>query len=463
MELIFNVFDWILSFFNVIVIFVAALFILVLVHELGHFLAAKLFGMRVEQFSIGFPPKLFGIRKGETEYCISATPLGGYVKISGMMDETMDASELEEEPKPWEYRSKPVWQRIIVITAGVIFNVILAFFIFTGISYHYGTDRIPVENIPEIYVPEGSTAQEIGFQSGDRIVGINDREIEYVDDGRFFPMSEITRSQLTFQVERDGERITIQTPSDFLDQLSQNPDFITLANTLPSEIGAVQDDMPAAEAGLQPGDNIVSIGGDPIDYYLQVAHRTREADGSVDLTVERNGEQLDFSITPEVAETPQGEQQIIGITHVNPFDYFEVETVEYSLIGAIPAGWNETRETFMGIVNGFYQLFSGQISVRQNLGGPVAIASVTAEATDTAGWLGFWNITAFLSITLAIVNILPIPMLDGGHLMFLIYEGVTRREPSMRVKMALQQIGFVLLIGLMIFVTFNDILRHVVN
>ncbi len=446
--------EFIFSFIYSVLIFIAVIFVLVLVHELGHFLAAKLFGMRVERFSIGFPPRLFGKKIGETDYCISGTPLGGYVKISGMAEE-MDEEEVKKEPKPWEYRSKPVWQRIIVITAGVIFNVILAYVIFAGIVYTYGSERIPAENIPGYYVPEGSTAEEVGFETGDRIIGVKDRNIDYIDSPTLFSMSEITSSDLTFTVLRNGEEVVLDAPRDLIDKISREQDFITLENALPSKIGYVSEGDPAYEAGLEEGDEIIAVNGEEISYWMQMVGFIQDAEESLTLTVQRDGETFDTSVTPDA------ESQLIGVGVVNHFEYFDSESIEYGLLGSVRQGISETHDTAGAIVNGFKSLFTGAISVRENLGGPIAIANISAEATETGGMLGFWRIMAYLSITLAIVNILPIPMLDGGHLMFLIYEGITRREPSMRVKMGLQQIGLIFLVGLMIFVIFNDILRIV--
>ncbi len=449
--------DWLFSLLQTIAVFGAAIFILVLVHELGHFLAAKLFGMRVERFSIGFPPRLFGFKKGDTDYCISATPLGGYVKISGMIDESMDTEHLQSEPKDYEYRSKPVWQRIIVITAGVIFNMILAYFIFTGIIMSQGMNQIPAENVGPLYVPEGSTAEMAGFQTGDRLVGVRGRELQYISSQMLISMSDFTSSDLRFTVEREGNQVELVTPPGFLDEISRNQDFVTLTNALPSGIGVVLPGGSAAEAGLQEGDEVIAIDGQEVAFWIQMVSKIQNADGELLFTVQRGDSQIDIPITPNPSTG------MIGVGPVDPFTHFGFETKQLGFFGSVREGVRETNDTFMGIINGFGQLLTGALSVRENLGGPIAIASVSAEATERGGWIGFWRITAFLSITLAIMNILPIPMLDGGHLMFLIYEGITRREPSVRVKMALQQIGFVLIIGLMIFATFNDILRYVTN
>ncbi len=442
--------DWITGLLSTIAIFAAALFILVFFHELGHFLAAKFFKMRVDRFSIGFPPKVFGIQKGETEYVFGATPLGGYVKIAGMIDETMDDEFLEEEPKPWEFRSKPVWQRIIVITAGVIFNVILAAFIYTGMAMHYGEQVVPVERVEGIYVPEESLAGEMGFEKGDRIVGVNGERVQYFDE--LMSMSAITERNLTFMVERDGRLVNIQAPADFLDRVSRDG-FLTILHAMPAKIGQIQPGSPAGEAGMKAGDEVISANGEPVGYWMELVDEIQNTDGQLNLVVNREGETVELSVKPDP------ETQTIGIQIADPMQYFQPESISHNFASAVGLGVNRTSDTFTGIIQGLVKLFTGEISVRENLGGPVAIANVTKQATDSGGIRGFWEITAFLSVTLAIMNMLPIPALDGGHFMFLVYEGITRKEPSAKVRMALQQIGFILIIGIFIFVTFNDILR----
>ncbi len=430
-------------------IFIAAIFILVFFHELGHFLTAKWFKMRVDQFSIGFPPKIFGYKKGETEYVIGATPLGGYVKIAGMIDESMDDEYTSQPPQEDEFRSKPVWQRMVVILAGVIFNVILAFFIYTGMAWHYGEEVLPVDAIEGVYIPENTLASEMGFQTGDRVIGINRREVDYFE--QLFRPAAITGRDVSFMVERNSDIHHLSAPSDFLDRLNREQ-LIEPSWILPSKIASVVDDSPASAAGLQAGDEIVAFDGEEISYWIQLTEKIQQADGQVTLTVLRDGERVDLSIIPDQ------ETGTIGIHAYNFAD--SIVNLEHSFISSFAVGYHQTGGTFIGIVQGLQQLLTGTISVRENLGGPVAIASVTRDATVQRGWEGFWLITAFLSITLAIMNMLPIPALDGGHFLFLVYEGITRREPSPKVRMALQQIGLILLIGIFILVTFNDILRQ---
>ncbi|HKJ47251.1 MAG TPA: RIP metalloprotease RseP [Balneolales bacterium] len=446
--------DLIINILTTAGIFILSLFILVLVHELGHFLAAKFFKMRVDRFSIGFPPRLFGKKIGETDYCVSATPLGGYVKIAGMIDESMDTDFINEEPKPWEFRSKPVWQRIIVITAGVIFNVILAAVIYTGVTYHYGETKIPLKNVGSMYIQQNSPAAQMGFKSGDRIVAVNGQHVKYFD--QLVNPVRLTKEHLSYTVIRDGKQVTLNAPADFLDKINKGG-FISPLDAVPSEIRKVIPGSPADKAGLKSGDKIVAINGKPVNYWIQLVQDLKASKGTLQLSVLRNGEEKTLSVTPDP------KTNTIGIYRVNIENYFNVEFVQPNLFKSIEDGVTRTGDTMVGIVQGFIKLFSGSISIRQNLGGPVAIANITKQATEGAGARGFWEITALLSVTLAIMNILPIPVLDGGHLMFLIYEGVTRREPSAKVRMVLQQIGFIFIIGLLIFVTFNDILRTIGN
>ena len=446
--------DWILNILTTIGIFVLALFILVLIHELGHFLAAKLFKMRVDRFSIGFPPRIFGKKIGETDYCVSATPLGGYVKIAGMIDESMDTEFLEQEPQPWEFRSKPVWQRIIVICAGVIFNMILAVVIYTGVTNYYGQTRIPLKNVGPMYVAPKSLAANVGFETGDKVVAINGHHVKYFED--LMNPARITSDHLSYTVDRDGKDVVLNMPANFLDRLNKEA-FLDPIYSLPSKVSQVVDGSPAKKAGLKAGDKVVSVDGKPTGYWMQLVQMIKGSSKPLTLSVlQPSGADTVIHVTP-------GADKTIGIIALSERKYFGVEHIQLGFIASIGAGASRTWNTTAGIVKGFIKLFSGSISIRKNLGGPVAIANITRQATELGGIRGFWEITAMLSITLAIMNILPIPVLDGGHLMFLIYEGITRREPSPKVRMTLQQIGFIFIIGLLIFVTFNDIMRTIGN
>lgn len=431
-----------------ILIFIGALMILVFIHELGHFLAAKMFGMRVERFSVGFPPRIWGFKRGDTDYCIGATPLGGYVKISGMIDESMDTEHLSAEPQPWEYRSKPVWQRMVVITAGVIFNMILAFLIYTGINWSQGKLSLPIEQVSGIYVPESSLLQKVGFKTNDIIVGVNGNLVDAFEE--LVAISELTSSNLSYQVVRDGMTMDLNIPSTILDSL-QEQTFLHAINIYPPIISSIALGSPAEDAGLQAGDRFLEVNGNPVDYWLELTQTIRNSEGILEFVVEREGQIIIMNIDPY-------ENRTIGIAPPSLAQVGATST-QLNFVESIQEGWDQVGEQTMGIIGGFSRMFSGDISVRQNLGGPVAIADLTKQAVDQAGWIGFWEITALLSITLAIMNILPIPALDGGHLVFLIYEGIARREPTEKVKIAAQNFGFILLVSLMVFVIFNDVSR----
>lgn len=456
---------------------VLAITILVFVHEMGHFLMAKLFKMRVERFSVGFPPKIFGKKVGETEYVIGATPLGGYVKISGMVDESMDTDFANTEPEPWEFRAKPVWQRIIVITAGVIFNVLLAVAIFASLKLVYGESYIPAENIRQVYVEEGSIAYDVGLRTGDRIVAVSGRELEEYGDVE--GMEALLADPLTITVERDGERLTFEGPEDIFTQLNRRGGSLGIS-PLTSLVGDIFADSPAASAGLQAGDRIIAIDGTPVTFWNEMTALIQASEGQPitirwhrpDSLVAQGdgapGQARLVESTPagrvyEATVTPAEEngRYMLGVYQASGdllAQEFGARYREYSLGTALTSGAEETWVNMKAVVTSLTRVFTGRENFRENVGGPIMIAKVTKQAAE-AGARVFWNIVAILSITLAIINILPIPALDGGHLMFLLYEGITRREPSLRVRMVMQQVGMILLLAFMTFLIFNDILR----
>ncbi|MEM8598575.1 MAG: RIP metalloprotease RseP [Bacteroidota bacterium] len=477
MELLLDIFSY--------VFWVAiALGILVFVHELGHFLAARAFGMRVDKFSIGFPPKIFGKKVGDTEYVIGATPLGGYVKIAGMIDESMDADFVGSEPQPDEFRSKPVWQRIVVITAGVIFNLIFAFLIYIGLAWGYGDTFIPAENVEQVYVADGSIAYEMGLRTGDRVVAVNGEALKRYDD--FERPDAFVADPFTVTVERDGQQETFTGPDQLLSRLSSvgapEPGISPFGTSIqPAVIGGVLTESAAEEAGLLPGDRLLTLNGAPVALWNQLTDAVQAADGeAVTLTFERPAEE---GASPEPAETltlveertdvtvyatslaprydEEAERYLIGIAGPDgPIleEVFGIERRDLGLGQAVAVGAQDASRMLSLYVTAVGRLFTGKEDVRESVGGPVMIAKATKEAADT-GMFGFWQIVAFLSVALAVMNILPIPALDGGHLVFLVYEGITRREPSVRVRMVAQQVGFVLLLAFMVFVIFNDIAR----
>ena len=472
---------------------VLALTLLVFVHEAGHFLAAKLFGMRVDRFSIGFPPVVFGKQYGETEYVVGATPLGGYVKIAGMIDESMDTEHVGSAPEPHEFRAKPVWQRIIVITAGVIFNVILAALIFTGLKMGYGETYVPADEVGAVYVKEGSLARDLGLRTGDRITEINGEAPRSARQLMLGNPDDFLADSLTITVERNGKQRTFTAPPDIVTRLTRaartgEPFGVSFQ---PAIVSSVREEMPAAGAGIEPGDRIVAVGGEPVRFWEQLSEKIEAAEGQP-LTIRwkrpdsarAGGSRADGASTENANRSAPSDSQrgrrrgvfeaqvtprydstagryLVGIggpTRAMMRERLGERSVSFGVGEALAAGVGETWTTTENIAESFQRIFFGRDSFRANVGGPVEIARVAKQTAD-AGAYAFWSFVAFLSVTLAIMNILPIPALDGGHLMFLVYEGITRRRPSEKVRMVMQQIGFVVLIVFMAFVIFNDILR----
>ena len=325
--------------------------------------------------------------------------------------------------------------------------MILAFFIYTGIYSTLGKPGLPIEQVAGIYVPEGSLLENVGFKTDDKIVGVNGNYVDAFEE--LISISELTNRNLSYQVVREGITIDLFMPTTFLDSLQQK-NFIGYYNVYLPIISSISLGSPAEDAGLQSGDRFVEVNGEPVNYWEQVTQAIRGTEGVIDFVVEREGQRLTLSIEPY-------ENRTIGIN--TSLAQAGATSAQLSFGESIIEGWEQVGEQTMGIIGGFSRMFSGDISIRQNIGGPIAIADLTKQAVDQNGWLGFWQITALLSITLAIMNILPIPALDGGHLVFLIYEGIARKEPTEKVKIAAQNIGFLLLVSLMVFVIFNDVLR----
>ena len=453
--------------------------LLVFIHELGHFLAAKYFGMRVERFSVGFPPNMLSRRYGETEYVVGATPLGGYVQVAGMLDESLDTETLREDPEPHEYRAKPIWQRMIFITAGVIFNAILAVLIFAGINFSQGQIVVPAENVDGVYVYDEGVGAQLGMQTGDRVLSIHGEPLE--------SYSQI--QNLNRLVAKDTLRVTVDRNGDTLDLALSRDAIITRANRmdsadeppaggvvgisiLPSMISQVSDGFPADSIGLRSGDRIVELGADTIRFWVELTQHIEDNQGqpltvrwvrpdSVSTVPDRATRvgAVPSGIVYEATLTPQkeGERYILGVTSPSA-EMIGVESKPYGPGGALVAGANQTWEFSKTIVISLKRVITGQDDPRESLGGPVKIVEITSSAA-AAGPVAFWRIVAILSITLAIMNILPIPALDGGHLVFLLYEIITRREPSTRFRLMAQQIGMILLLGFITFLIFNDIMR----
>lgn len=425
--------------------------VLVFVHELGHFLAAKLFGVRVERFSIGFPPRLFGTKIGDTDYCVSAVPLGGYVKMSGMIDESLDAESYSEEPKPYEFRAKPTWQKVIIITAGVIMNFLLGIGIFWGIFWFQGEQVTPTTRA---VVVEGGIADSMGLKTGDRFVEIAGKPVEHWEDvGRSFLAN--LGEDTPFLVERNGDRL--QFVFDWEGRESKDIVRVGMGPLLPARVGKVSPDYPAADAGLQRGDAIIAIGDSSVATWQEMTGIISGSAGTpLDFTIVREGETLDVSIAPRAYhyEDENGEEQVRGLIGIAP--YMAHRKLDFG--ASLSRGFSEA--VFLGGANvrGFSRVITGVDDARDSLAGPLAIAKMVGDVAKES-LVDLLRIMAMLSVVLGIVNILPIPALDGGHLIIILIEGVMKRPLPLKVKLAIQQVGMLILLLLMIFIFGNDIAR----
>ena len=429
-----------------ILYFFLTLGVLVFVHELGHFLAAKLCKMRVDRFSIGFPPRAFGKVIGETDYCVSWIPIGGYVKIAGMVDESFDTEHLNRPPEPWEFRSKPIWQRMFVISAGVIMNILLAIGIFWGINYANGRT---VRETTEIgYVDEGSPAERLGFKAGDRILRMNGEEVNNWDEILTIIYLESMAEDISVTSRRGYEEISLLVARGSVPDPTDTVFGLTPEQTA-VRIEQVEPGKPAEKLGLRPGDILLGVEGIPVRSNRQVI-KIMAAHKNTPLTAEWERGTEVFSGTVE----PNDEGKI-GISIAE--HYSGPQTVlSYSIFEALPIALQQFGSVTRGFVTQVWLMIAGESSFTKNVGGPIKIAQMATQSAElgVAAYLAFM---AILSISLAILNMLPIPALDGGHFLLLVIEGVTRREIPIKVKLIVQQTGFALLLAFMAFVIYNDI------
>lgn len=422
--------------------------LLVGVHELGHMLAAKFFGMRVEKFFIGFPPKVFSRKIGETEYGIGSIPLGGFVKISGMVDESMDGEQMARPPQPWEFRSKPAWQRLIVMLGGIIMNVLTGIAIFVALTYHSGQSYFSAQEVNKYGIHATLLGQRLGLQTGDKIVAVNGKPIENFDE--VYNPSNLLADNASFTVERDGKQHTIQLPPNLLEVMSVDGENFAYPQE-PFSVGEVVAGSPAQQGGLQQGDRILALDGTQVAFFRPFRELLQQHAGKqVSLLVDRGGQERTLPVNVSAEGT-------IGFY---PKLLLEISHKDYTFPQALVAGTKQAFSVVTVQLQAISKLFSGEMSASNSISGPIGIAQVFG---GTLIWLQFWRITGMLSMVLAFMNLLPIPALDGGHVIFLLYEMATGRPASEKVLMAAQQIGMVLLLGLMLFAFGNDIYKLVLG
>ena len=419
--------------------------ILVGLHELGHLLTAKLFGMRVEKFSIGFPPKIAGFQWGETEYSIGAIPLGGFVKISGMVDESMDTEQLASEPQPWEFRAKPAWQRLIVMLGGIIVNVITGIIIFVTLVYSNGETYFSRDQVIENGIVAYEYGEAIGLKTGDKVLDVNGQPYQSISE--LSSGSALLSENGYYTVDRQGEQVKVSIPKGFINSFNSEEAFSKfIAVRFPFEVGSVDPGTGAEKMGIAAGDQIISVNGNPITYFDEMQTALQQVKNQSVTLVRRRGAQVDTLSVPVSADAR------IGIA-VNPL--LEPVRREYGFMESLSRGTSRAFGAVIVNAKALGKMFTGEVSTK-NVSGPIGMAKIYGNQWD---WVKFWSITGLISMILAFMNLLPIPALDGGHVVFLLYEMVSGRAPSDKFLEVAQKVGMVILLGLMVFAIGNDILK----
>ncbi len=432
---------------------ILSLSILVIIHELGHYLTAKWFKCRVEKFYLFFDPwfSLFKKKVGETEYGVGWLPLGGYVKIAGMIDESMDKEQLNKPPQPWEFRSKPAWQRLIIMIAGVTMNILLAFFIYSMILLVWGERKVPVDSMKYGLAFRDSLMIDLGFKNGDKILAVNNQPIEDLDD--------IVKKLILgdhVSIEREGKRETITLPVDLIGKLVEKKRNRTplLEPRIPVVVKELQDSGNAAKAGFRSGDQIIAVNREPAVFFDELktvlaAHR----DQAVDVSILRGADTVSLS-TAVTADGTIGFYPVSAIPDLDSMGVLKLQVTRYSVLDAFPAGVKMAGDQLQFYIDQFKKILSPETGAYKGVGGFKAMGSIFPDYGWN--WESFWRITAFFSIVLAFMNLLPIPALDGGHVMFTLYEMISGRKPSDKFLEYAQIAGMVILFGLLIYANGND-------
>lgn len=435
---------------------IAALAILVTLHELGHFLAARAFGIKVEKFYLFFDAwgiKLFKFKIGDTEYGIGWLPLGGYVKIAGMIDESLDTAQLKSEPQDWEFRAKPAWQRLIVMVAGVVVNLILGIFLFSMGIFSYGDGYLSMKAINDnggIAVTE--IGKQFGFQTGDKITEVNGNPILKLED--LFASDIILADKIEVKVQREGQAQTLVMPKDYTNIISSNKKEPPFYARNPLLVDSVLAESPAANASLHKGDKITGFILDKdhvvsVQFQDELASALKDyADKPIVVMVERDKSILSLPIQLDTTLK-------LGILVKDVYSD-KIEKVYYGFFKSFELGTTRSFGLIIANAKGLGQIFTGKIKAQNALQGPVAIATYFGKVWD---WQRFWNLTAILSLILAFMNLLPIPALDGGHVFFLLIEMIIGRPVNEKIMHTAQVIGMIILLALMVFVIGNDIFR----
>ncbi len=432
---------------------ILSLSILVVMHELGHFIPAKWFKCRVEKFYLFFDPwfSLFKKKVGETEYGVGWLPLGGYVKIAGMVDESMDKEQLKQPPQDWEFRSKPAWQRLIIMIGGVTVNVLLAFFIYAMILFTWGETKLPVANMTDGIWTVDSLANDIGLKTGDKIIAVNDKPVKYFED---INAELLLGEKIT--VERDGKVQDIVIPVNFIEKIvEQGRRSALLMPRIPALVGEVNDSSYAKTAGLAVKDKIIGIDGNEVKYFDQIKPLLAgKENDTIRLKVLRDEKPVELTTVLNNTASIGFYPLLPGLDDLKAMNAYSFEVKEYGFFASFPAGVKKAIEKLSFYVAQFKKILNPSTGAYKGLGGFKAMGSIFPKYEWN--WEAFWNITAFFSIALAFMNLLPIPALDGGHVIFTLYEMISGRKPSEKFLEYAQIVGMVLLFGLLIYANGND-------
>ncbi len=435
--------------------FLLSLSLLIVLHELGHFIPAKLFKTRVEKFYLFFDIKfsLFKKKIGETVYGIGWLPLGGYVKIAGMIDESMDKEQMAQPPQPWEFRSKPTWQRLIIMLGGVTVNFILAYVIYVFAAWAYGEIDIKADSIKDGYHVTNPILTNLGIQTGDRVVAINDEKIVNYSDIR---KNLIEAETITIENENGIKEVIL--PQDYLGKLSTSDNRTFFELRYPFVVGAVSDSSANKAKDLKPKDIITSVNGEPLKYWDQVSDRLKPLAGeTVTVEILRDGKTIEKQLSID-KDGKFGIAPVGSLGDIERVGYYDIVRKEFGFVESFGVGLSKFTSQVTSYGAQLKKIFTPSTGAYKGVGGFKAIYDIFP---DSWSWEFFWQITAFLSIMLAVLNLLPIPALDGGHVMFLLYEMISGRKPSEKFLEHAQMVGFFILIALVLFANGNDIFKAV--
>jgi regulator of sigma E protease len=437
--------------------FLLSLSLLIILHELGHFIPAKLFKTRVEKFYLFFDVKFSLLKKkiGETEYGIGWLPLGGYVKISGMIDESMDKEQMALPPQPWEFRSKPAWQRLIIMLGGVTVNFILAFIIYIGMAFAYGEMFVATEDLKDGLLIENPVMQKAGFQTGDKIIAIDGEKWVKFDNQM---NAKIVMAKQVL-IERNGAQQTITLPVDFVDQLSKLEKGPLASIRMPFVVGAISEG--SKNTALQPKDIVLRLNEEPAQYMDQAkAILEKNKNKLIVAGVLRNDQEIQVPVQVDADGKLGVQLGALDLKSLEKLGYYKISKQEYGFLESFPVGIEKGADQLLGYGKQLQMIFNPETKAYKQVGGFAAIFNIFPS---TWSWEVFWNITALLSIMLGVMNLLPIPALDGGHVMFLLYEIISGKKPSDKFLENAQMVGFVLLISLLLFANGNDIYKAIVG